>query len=131
MWTTVLNFSKMDPGLARRAYVLGRKVTTNRINRAQQDLSKTGPSRERIVPILYRPFDVRYAYYTGKHNGFYERPRPEVMRHMLSGKNFALITPRRVEHVGPWQHAYVTNVISEHVTVSLEMSGRPGKASGD
>ena len=120
VWTTVLNFSKMDPELARHAYELGSKVTTKRIKQAQEDLSKTGPSRDRIVPILYRPFDVRYSYYTGKPNGFHERPRPEVMRHMLSGKNVALITPRRVEHVGSWQHAFVTNVITEHVAVSLK-----------
>jgi len=46
------------------------------------------------VPILYRPFDVRYTYYTGRSRGFICMPRPEVMRHMLAGKNLALITAR-------------------------------------
>ena len=42
------------------------------------------------------------------------------MRHMLAGENLALMNPRRVEHIGAWQHAFVTAVISDHVAVSLK-----------
>ena len=42
------------------------------------------------------------------------------MRHMLAGENLALITPKRVEHVGAWQHAFVSSAISDHVAVSLK-----------
>jgi predicted helicase len=72
---------------------------------------------KKILPILYRPFDVRYIFY---HEAVIERPRPEVMRHMLAGENLGLILPRRVEHVGAWQHAFITSYISEHVAVSLK-----------
>ena len=98
VWTTVLNFSRMDPELARQAYQLGSKVSTERIRRAQEDVQNL--KREKIAPILYRPFDVRYTYYTGTVNGFHERPRPEVMHHMLAGENVALCVGRQGQVVG-------------------------------
>jgi len=120
VWTTVLNFSRTDPKMARQAYRLGKDARDWKVTMAQKDLRDSGPSRKNIVPILYRPFDVRYTYYTGRSRGFLCMPRPEVMRHMLAGENVALIVPRRVEHKGGWQHAFVSKDISEHVVVSLK-----------
>jgi predicted helicase len=45
---------------------------------------------KKIVPCLYRPFDVRWLFY---HSDAIERGREEVMRHMLAD-NLALITAR-------------------------------------
>jgi predicted helicase len=47
-------------------------------------------------------------------------PRPEVMGHMLAGKNLGLIIPRRVEMGGSWRHVLVAQTIIEHVVVSLK-----------
>jgi hypothetical protein len=120
VWTTVRAFCRMAPELARRGYELGKDARDWKVALAQKDLLDSGPTREKVVPILYRPFDVRYTYYTGRSSGFHCRPRPEVMQHMLAGNNVALITPRRVEQVGPWQHAFVTHLVSDHVAVSLK-----------
>ncbi len=120
VWTTVVTFSAMDPEAARQAYRLGRDVRDWKVSLAQQDLRDSGLDRRKVVPILYRPFDVRYTYYTGRSRGFICMPRPEVMRHMLAGENVALIVPKRVEHIGSWQHAFVARTISEHVAVSLK-----------
>lgn len=73
--------------------------------------------QSKIHSILYRPFDVRFIFY---HEAVIERPRPEVMRHILAGENVGLVLPRRVEHTGPWQHVFVTNALVEHVAVSLK-----------
>ena len=94
-WDTVRAFSGMDPELARQAYQLGKDTHDWKVTLAQKDLRDSGPTRENVVPILYRPFDVRYTYYTGWSRGFISRPRHEVMRHMLSGENLALITPKQ------------------------------------
>ena len=120
VWNTVRVFSGMAPELARQGWQLGKDAQDWKVILAQKDLRDSGPTREKIVPILYRPFDVRYTYYTGRSGGFICRPRPEVMRHMLAGENLALMMPKRVEHVGTWQHAFVTVAISEHVAVSLK-----------
>jgi len=119
-WDTVCAFSQMDSELARQAYQLGSDTRDWKVKMAQNDLLAPGLTREKVVPILYRPFDVRHTYYTGRSRGFICMPRPEVMHHMLTGENLALMVPKRVEHVGTWQHAFVTTDISGHVAVSLK-----------
>ena len=94
-WDTVRAFSQMDEELARQAYELGKDTRDWKVTLAQKDLLSSGPTRENIVPILYRPFDVRHTYYTGWSRGFSSTPRHEVMRHMLAGENLALITPKQ------------------------------------
>jgi predicted helicase len=61
---------------------------------AQEDLQNSGLKDGKIIPLTYRPFDERYTYYTGNSRGFHCRPRGEVMRHMLEGKNIGLMTTR-------------------------------------
>ncbi len=119
-WRAVNRFARMEPELARQGFRLGKDVQDWNVAAAQKDLLDSGPAKENVVPILYRPFDVRYTYFTGRSRGFLCRPRTEVMRHMLAGENLALVAPRRVEHAGAWQHAFVTTSISEHVAVSLK-----------
>lgn len=95
VWKTVTVFSRMEPELARQGYKLGKDAQDWKVELAQKDLLDSGPMREQITPILYRPFDVRYTYYTGRSRGFICRPRSEVMRHMLVGENLALVTPKQ------------------------------------
>ena len=59
--------------------------------RAKRELAD-GSWRERIEPILYRPFDIRTTVFDG--NVAVHR-RERVMRHMLNGKNLALIIPKQ------------------------------------
>ncbi|MDW8105718.1 MAG: type ISP restriction/modification enzyme, partial [Armatimonadota bacterium] len=75
IWSRVRVFAHMEPELAREAYQLGKDVRDWKVTLAQEDLRKSGPSREHVVPILYRPFDVRYTYYTGRSRGFLCMPR--------------------------------------------------------
>lgn len=117
VWTTVLNFVSLDPEIARQSYQLGDDVRDWKVKLAQEDLKKSGPTKENIVPILYRPFDIRYTYYTGRSKGFHCMPRGEVMRHMLQ-PNLALLTHRREEIQIPYTHFLVTNLISEHGVLS-------------
>jgi len=72
VWNTVLNFSQLDEEMARQAYQLGKDARDWKVGFAQKDLNRNGgPNREKVVPVLYRPFDVRYTYYTGKSRGFF------------------------------------------------------------
>jgi len=120
VWDTVNDFSKLTEEEARDRYHLGKDARDWKVGLAQQDLKSSGPKRERVVSILYRPFDVRSTYYTGKSRGFMCMPRPEVMNNMLSEKNLGLVSPKRVEIVGSWQHSFVTNTILDHVAVSMK-----------
>ena len=99
VWTTFLNFSKMDQELARRTFDLGKDTRDWKIEFAQKDIIESGLDRNKIVPILYRPFDIRYTYYTGKSRGFLCMPRSEVMQHLLR-TNLALCIGRAGQVVG-------------------------------
>jgi predicted helicase len=89
----------MDKELARMAYKLGKDVRDWKVELAQNDLLDSGLDRNRIVPILYRPFDTRYTYYTGKSRGFHCMPRPRFMSHMMQ-ENIALCVGRAGQAVG-------------------------------
>jgi hypothetical protein len=97
VWRAVTVFSLMEPELARQGYKLGKDVRDWRVKLAQKDLLDSGPMREQIIPILYRPFDVRYTYYTGRSRGFICRPRPEVMRQMLGRENLGSSRPSSIK----------------------------------
>jgi len=112
IWTMVLNFCRLDPELARAAYNLGKDTTNWKVAQAQQDISSTGPRRQNIAPILYRPFDTRYTYYTGRSSGFHSRPCRELMRHMLAGENVALLVKRQGKR-HPYSYVFVANLICE------------------
>lgn len=62
---------------------------------AQKDVRDSGPSRRHIFPILYRPFDRRFIYYTGQSRGFIGWPVVDIMGHMLAGENVGFITTRQ------------------------------------
>jgi len=92
--TTVKDFVSLPIEEARSKYELGKDARDWKVSLAQEDLRTTGFKESNIVPILYRPFDIRYTYYTGHSRGFICMPRFEVMQHMLDDNNIALITSR-------------------------------------
>jgi len=111
VWHTVLNFSRLSDELARQTYKLGEDVRDWKVELAQKDLLNSGLDKKRIVPILYRPFDIRYTYYTGISRGFHCMPRPDVMRHMMQ-ENLGLISTRFVfRKEQGFHHAFVTTNI--------------------
>ena len=91
----VNDFAAMTTEIARRKYSLGDDSQSWKVHLAQEDLNKVGIHDQLAVPILYRPFDIRYTYYTGKSNGFMGRPAWKVMRHILAGENLGIITTRQ------------------------------------
>jgi predicted helicase len=118
MWNTIENFEKIDNFEdARNKYKLGDDGVDWKVELAQNDVKESGPDRNLIVPILYRPFDIRYTYFTGKSRGFIGRPRSEIMKHMLK-ENIAFIFHKREELDIPYSHFLVTNKIVEHGCLS-------------
>lgn len=115
--TIVRDFAGIPPETARDKYNLGGDVQDWKVRLAQDDLNAAGVNDELAVPILYRPYDTRYTYYTGKTRGFICRPRPEVMRHLLADGNLALITTRQT--TDQWG-ALATQYICGHKTCAAQ-----------
>lgn len=61
------------------------------IQSAQKDIAENQGTVEKI---LYRPFDTRYTYFTGKTKGFLAYPRTETMANFIGKKNVGLIALR-------------------------------------
>jgi len=117
VYTTAANFSRLDETTARLNFRLGDDTRDWQVKEAQKDIRESGLDRNKIVPILYRPFDIRYTYYTGKSRGFLCMPRPEVMRYMLQ-ENIGLITVRQAAE-GVFNHCLAADTIVEsRVTTS-------------
>ena len=114
-WDTVCTFSGMEPELARQGYGLGNDARDWKVAMAQKDLLDSGPIREKVVPILYRPFDMRHTYYTGRSRGFLCMPRSEIMQNMLAGENLALCVGRQghVVGAGEWNLIYCSQTIED------------------
>jgi predicted helicase len=58
-----------------------------------------------FAECLYRPFDTRHIYY---HKAVIDRPRPEVMRHILVGENKGLVVDRTTSVDIPFTHVFTT-----------------------
>lgn len=76
-----------------------------------------------IVPFLYKPFDIRYFYYSGKTKGFVAYPRREVMQNMVGKKNLALIINRQTVK-DYFSFVGVTNIACCHGTFYLGNRGQ-------
>jgi predicted helicase len=116
LWNIVNDFVNLDPEEARIKYDLGKDSQDWKINLAQKDIQQSNLAKTYITPILYRPFDQRYTYYTGNSSGFHCRARGEVMRHMVE-QNLGFHICRQIVSSN-WQHVLVTNHITDDSYVS-------------
>ena len=113
---TVTDFVSLSVNEAREKYNLRKDTQDWKVPLAQTDLHNHPDAEQHIKPILYRPFDTRWTYYTGESRGFQCRPRPENMPHLLAS-NIALCVCRIVKSP-VWQHALITDKITENCYIS-------------
>ena len=101
-WSTVTTFARLSEQEARTHFNLPPDVRDWQFDWAQKDVRDSGPSRRCITPIIYRPFDRRFIYYTGQSRGFIGWPVVGVMGHMLAGENYVgFITTRQTKDEFP------------------------------
>ncbi len=115
IWDVAREVAEGDEEAVRAKYRLW-DVDDWKVAWAQRDLRGSGPSHAKVTPILYRPFDTRYTYYTGQSRGFLCRPRADVMGHMLA-ENVGLMTCRQ-SISSSWLHAFATGLITDDSMVS-------------
>lgn len=117
---TITKFLNTDDELARIEFDLGKDVRDWSIKFAKQDLIRSGPDFDNIVKISYRPFDVRYTYYTGNSKGFHCTPRGEVMRNFINKENLGLCAVKIGRDSDAHNYFVTTNVTDKGITSSLD-----------
>jgi hypothetical protein len=106
----------------RERHEIAKDSTTWKLSGAINDLIKSGPSENNLIPITYRLFDDRYTYYTGKVIGFYTNPRLPVMQHLKDEGNIALCCCKQVKSSDYFQHVFVTQNIVDSCFISNKTS---------
>ncbi|MCA6361704.1 MAG: DNA methyltransferase [Bacteroidetes bacterium] len=64
-----------------------------------------------FVKYNYRPFDIKWTYYTGESKGFIGWPVKQVMQHFLNGDNLGMVIAR--QSVGNWHYIFITKLIGD------------------
>ncbi len=108
-----INTDKNDSEIAAKLHL--KETRGWKIHQARKELAKIKNLSAFAQKIAYRPFDVQWVLY---HDSAIDWGRKRVMRHMLVGNNLGLITHKREEIQGGWAHAFVTDLIVEHGSMS-------------
>src|SRR5207249_1006264 len=87
-------FRRLDEAAIRLKFDLPEDSRDWKVARAKADLL-AHRGLDCFRPILYRPFDIRFTWYSGQSKGFIGTPAYALMRHMLAGTNLGLITTRQ------------------------------------
>jgi predicted helicase len=113
---TVKNFKTLSEFELRDKYNLDKDSRDWKVNNAVNDVLEN-VKKNCYTNILYRPFDIRYTWYSGKTRGFIGTPGYPTMQHMLERDNLALLACRQQSKIG-FRHIYCSNYLTEGCTVS-------------
>jgi predicted helicase len=83
---------------------------------AKKDLKENNPI---VTKVMYRPFDDRFTYYTGKSKGFVAYPRSELFSHLNKNENVSLITCRQLSTFD-FQHLFASRFVSDMCNISSQ-----------
>jgi len=119
LWQRVDDFTRLEPEDLRQKYALGKDVRDWRVQWAKQDV-ESHFSRDNLVKIAYRPFDIRWTFYTGNSRGFQCYPRDEVMRHMLPMNNMGIAFTRTIEGARYFADIFIVDLPITHHTLSIK-----------
>jgi SOS-response transcriptional repressor LexA len=96
MWKKVQEFNRLSTSRAREVFELGDDGRDWTVASAKADVASSGPHPRFLSPILYRPLDLRFTYWTGRTKGFMAYPRRDVMQHVVGHPNVGLIFNRQI-----------------------------------
>jgi predicted helicase len=90
----VHDFRTLSTDELRKRYDLEKDSRDWSVDRAKKDTLEH-PGNKLFAPVLYRPFDVRYTWFSGRAKGFIGTPARELMRHLFPNDNVALCCLRQ------------------------------------
>jgi predicted helicase len=84
---------------------------------AKFDLTANNP---KIMDYMYRPFDTRKTFFTGKSKGFHGYPRMNTMRHILQDNQNMMLILCRQQSTFSFQHVFITKLVSDLNSISIQ-----------
>ncbi|NHM05532.1 type ISP restriction/modification enzyme [Flavobacterium celericrescens] len=105
------DFILLDDEIARVKYNLREDVRDWKVSLAKEDVLKNYKDDSKYVKILYRPFDIKYTFYTGKSKGFHCMPRGEIMNNFFNKDNIGYIFPRQCKGESGFNHGFISKNI--------------------
>lgn len=91
------------------------KAKITKVSKVKNDLNNIV---DKHTTIMYRPFDTRYTIYSPNSEGVFQRPRPEIMKHLLKD-NIAILTCKQQTSFS-FQHIFISKSITDRCCVSLQ-----------
>lgn len=117
-------FRDHDEVDVKRHFAVTSESRDQRVSFAQDDIRSNGIHTRLFAKVLYRPFDKKITYLTGKVRGFLAYPVNELSKNFGDGRpNFAIVTGRQGQAVGgdTWNLAGISDA-----TVDLNIFRRGG-----
>lgn len=87
------------------------------VDRAKKDIMENYKKYnfDLITKINYRPFDIRYTYYTGTSKGFLGTPSRKIGYNFINRKNIGLVFTRNITD-NDYRHTFITDkMIDVHI----------------
>jgi hypothetical protein len=114
--TVVRDFRTLSLDELRKKYDLYEDSRDWSVDRAKKD-TLDHPGNKLFAPILYRPFDVRQTWFSGRAKGFMGTPGRELMQHLNGKDNLALLACRQ-QAIEGFDHVFCSTTLAECCTVS-------------
>jgi len=107
----VRDFQTLEESELRAKYSLGKDAQDWKVALAKKDILENFEDKK-IIPIMYRVFDIRWTCYTGVSRGFHVRPRSEVMNNFLKD-NLGLSIMRQAKDSSDYNHVLAVKYIQD------------------
>lgn len=108
---SIEKFLTLEEEEARVLFELGKDARDWKVSYAMKDLQENFPDNGINVKSNHRPFDERWTFYTGNSKGYHSYPRNDIMQHLLSGDNLALIAPKQA--IRGFKHLFISKNICD------------------
>ena len=109
------DFDGLSENMLKEKYNVTSESRDQKISYAKENIKNYGISEIHIHKINYRPFDIKWTYYTEQVRGFLAYPVHKIMRHFVNHDNIGLITNRE-QKIGNFDSLFVSrNIIDLHI----------------
>jgi predicted helicase/very-short-patch-repair endonuclease len=107
---------KEDIEEIRRKYEYGNDTTNWDFNKVKADFVRNNFDKKIIRIVNYRPFDLRFTFYTGISSGVHSRPQNKLNSNFIND-NLGLLIPRQLAG-NEFYHIFITNKLTEFCVIS-------------